>query len=211
MKIKGSGNKYYEVNVDELTCTCKDWTCRRHNFSKDNPRRLCKHLVQALELDKLVNSSDVTTLTDKSEACKLSDRFRESNEILRYNIASKSYDGMLPIVVKMIYNNLPSSSIDRILSREYHLVKEYDNGLKRVYDGPMKLLVVISNSNFPFQSLYYRLGYDKFIELSSTIMRKRNLKLTEMGILDEDNKLIDLNISTEEEIYHLLDMDGPIE
>ena len=59
MEIRGSGNKYYEVNISELTCTCRDWTCRRHNFPKGDNKRLCKHLVEAIELDSLINSNSI--------------------------------------------------------------------------------------------------------------------------------------------------------
>lgn len=211
MKIKGSGNKYYDVNIEELTCTCRDWTCRRHNFSKDNPRRLCKHLTEAIELNKLVTSSDDTMLSDNSETYSLSKKLKESDYIIRYNIAKRCYDSLLPIVVRLTYNTMPYDIIDEVLGDDYHLVTTYNNGLRRVYDGPIKLLVVISNYNYPFQSLYYRLGREKFIELSSTIIRRRGLKLTENGLLDGNNEIIDLNISTEEEIYYLIDMDEPIE
>lgn len=212
MKIKGSGNKYYDVNIEELTCTCKDWTCRRHNFSKDNPRRLCKHLLQALELNELVTESNNTILTDKSAVHKLAESLYNSSSVLRYNIAKNCYNNLLPVIVKFIHPDVPNDEMDNILV-DYKVDKLYSpDGSKRIYKGPQNLLVIIiKDDSFPFQSLYYRLGREKFIELSSTIMRKLGLKLTENGLLDKDNKLIDLNIHTEEEIYHLIDMSEPIE
>lgn len=212
MKIKGSGNKYYDVNIEELTCTCKDWTCRRHNFSKDNPRRLCKHLLQALELNELVTESNNTILTDKSAVHKLAESLYNSSSVLRYNIAKNCYNNLLPVIVKFIHPDIPSDEMDNILV-DYKVDKLYSpDGSRRIYKGSQDLLVIIiKDDSFPFQSLYYRLGREKFIELSSTIMRKLGLKLTENGLLDKDNKLIDLNIHTEEEIYHLIDMSEPIE
>lgn len=212
MKIKGSGNKYYDVDIEELTCTCKDWTCRRHNFSKDNPRRLCKHLLQALELNELVTESNNTILTDKSAVHKLAESLYNNSSVLRYSIAKNCYNNLLPVIVKFIHPDIPNNEMDNILV-DYKVDKLYEpDGSRRIYKGSQDLLVIIiKDDSFPFQSLYYRLGREKFIELSSTIMRKLGLKLTENGLLDKDNKLIDLNIHTEEEIYHLIDMSEPIE
>lgn len=42
----------YIVNLGEITCTCPDWTKQRHNFPKNDPRRLCKHLVKAAISDE---------------------------------------------------------------------------------------------------------------------------------------------------------------
>ena len=45
----------YIVNLDELSCTCKDWTVERFNYSKDDPRRLCKHIIQKIDICTLSN------------------------------------------------------------------------------------------------------------------------------------------------------------
>jgi len=41
----------YSVNLNELTCTCNDWSLERFIFNKDDPRRLCKHLIASFKDD----------------------------------------------------------------------------------------------------------------------------------------------------------------
>lgn len=36
----------YEIDIENLTCTCPDWLKRRSHTSQDSPSRLCKHLVE---------------------------------------------------------------------------------------------------------------------------------------------------------------------
>jgi len=38
----------YRVDLESLTCTCRDWIDRRQIFQKSDPRRLCKHLLQGI-------------------------------------------------------------------------------------------------------------------------------------------------------------------
>lgn len=37
----------YELNPQEVTCTCPDWRTRRSMYAATDPRRLCKHLAHA--------------------------------------------------------------------------------------------------------------------------------------------------------------------
>jgi hypothetical protein len=39
----------YKVNLKKLTCNCPDFTKKRKKFDKDDPRRLCKHLVRSIQ------------------------------------------------------------------------------------------------------------------------------------------------------------------
>ena len=41
-------NKEYNINLNELTCECAHFKADRLNYSQNDPRRLCKHLVKAL-------------------------------------------------------------------------------------------------------------------------------------------------------------------
>lgn len=43
-----STNEKYIIHVGEITCTCPDFAKRRHLFTRDDPRRLCKHLIKTL-------------------------------------------------------------------------------------------------------------------------------------------------------------------
>lgn len=43
----------YNINLSELSCTCKDWTLERFIYAKNDPRRLCKHLIKRIDLKTL--------------------------------------------------------------------------------------------------------------------------------------------------------------
>lgn len=42
-------NRRYLVTPELQTCSCKDWTERRASFSKNDPRRFCKHMTICYE------------------------------------------------------------------------------------------------------------------------------------------------------------------
>lgn len=42
-------NKDYKTNINTLNCNCKNWLMTRNNFPKNDPRRLCKHLIEKLD------------------------------------------------------------------------------------------------------------------------------------------------------------------
>lgn len=43
----------YDTDTEKLTCICKDWEEVRSGYSMDNPRRLCKHIINKLDTDNL--------------------------------------------------------------------------------------------------------------------------------------------------------------
>ena len=45
----------YDTDTKKLTCTCKDWTESRKEFSLNDPRRLCKHIINQLDINNLPN------------------------------------------------------------------------------------------------------------------------------------------------------------
>jgi hypothetical protein len=46
----------YDTNITKLTCSCKDWEEVRRDYPIDNPRRLCKHIINKLDVNNLSNS-----------------------------------------------------------------------------------------------------------------------------------------------------------
>lgn len=49
VKIRShSSSKSYTIDMDELSCQCRDWTERRHVYPVNDPRRLCKHIIGAI-------------------------------------------------------------------------------------------------------------------------------------------------------------------
>lgn len=39
----------YDIDIDNLTCTCADWKKSRMKFHKTDPRRLCKHIIRKFD------------------------------------------------------------------------------------------------------------------------------------------------------------------
>jgi len=54
--IEKINNSEYETDVNNLTCTCKNWTLLRSQFPIDDPRRLCKHLIKKIDINKMDNN-----------------------------------------------------------------------------------------------------------------------------------------------------------
>lgn len=54
IEIKGSKDKYYEVDLNLMTCSCRDFTYRKCHHEIGSLERLCKHLKEAIIIvDKL--------------------------------------------------------------------------------------------------------------------------------------------------------------
>lgn len=51
--IEKVNNSDYETDINNLTCTCKNWTLLRSQFPIDDPRRLCKHLIKKIDINKM--------------------------------------------------------------------------------------------------------------------------------------------------------------
>lgn len=218
MEIKGSGNKYYEVDLNELTCTCRDWTCRKHNFPKGDKRRLCKHLVEAMELNVLIPQPYPTKFSgelipiDRELVKKLMIQFHNDDAIIAFSVCGEYYEGKtyqsdyLPIVIQYTYDEIPVNHIDKIFTLlGYEVNNNMTHGIHRYYDGRNPLHIIISKSNeFLFRTVYHELGRDKFLKLSSAALRKLGMKLTELGFIDKNRSLVDMDVSTEEELCDLL-------
>jgi len=43
----------YDTDIKKLTCSCKDWEEVRCAYSTDDPRRLCKHIINKLDIGNL--------------------------------------------------------------------------------------------------------------------------------------------------------------
>lgn len=46
----------YDTDIQNLTCTCKDWQETRKDYSISDPRRLCKHIINKLDIINLPSS-----------------------------------------------------------------------------------------------------------------------------------------------------------
>ena len=46
----------YDTDIQNLTCTCKDWQETRKDYTTNDPRRLCKHIINKLDINNLPSS-----------------------------------------------------------------------------------------------------------------------------------------------------------
>lgn len=46
----------YDTDIKKLTCSCPDWIKKRNNYPLDNPKRLCKHIINKLDVANLPES-----------------------------------------------------------------------------------------------------------------------------------------------------------
>lgn len=51
--IEKINNRDYETDINNLTCSCKNWKLLRSQFPIDDPRRLCKHLIKKIDIDNM--------------------------------------------------------------------------------------------------------------------------------------------------------------
>lgn len=58
----------YDTNIKTQSCSCLDWLERRSHYSMDDPRRLCKHLINDLDINNL--DSELRYFKEKIEYCK---------------------------------------------------------------------------------------------------------------------------------------------
>lgn len=218
VEIKGSKGKFYEVDLSDLSCNCKDWTCRRHNFVKGDRRRLCKHLIEALELTQSLPSDNIEFQSKKEfdiEFIKrLSSKLRESDLIVRHQICgeyargSKYQTTYVPIVISLTNPNISRSLLDKLMEDiGLYSINGYDGGMKRYYKGKMPCVLILANQDFLFRTLINNLERRKFIRLSSICKDKLGMKLTEVGFM-KDNEIVYLDISTEDELCEILGIDN---
>ncbi len=43
----------YDTDIKNLTCSCEDWKQERVNYPINDPRRLCKHIINKFDIDNL--------------------------------------------------------------------------------------------------------------------------------------------------------------
>lgn len=48
IEVQGSGRELYQINLQQLSCTCPDFKKRRAYFPEGDIRRVCKHQAQAI-------------------------------------------------------------------------------------------------------------------------------------------------------------------
>lgn len=212
LKIKGSGNKYYTVDLENETCTCKDFTCRKHHYSIGDPRRQCKHIKEAIELSENIETNYYYNSKPRESLNKLVDYINEvlssNNDIIRYNICGDwrrglDYISELNVSLRVLNSEslvLPfeSSIINLVENRGSFMKYELTNGLNMN-------IHVVDNSSYPFKVLFLT-GSNEFLVMMKSVALKKNLLLTDEGFMN-NSEVVEFDIGNESEIFEYLGMD----
>ena len=212
LKIKGSGNKYYTVDLENETCTCKDFTCRKHHYSIGDPRRQCKHIREAIELSENIETNYYYNSKPRESLNKLVDYINEvlssNNDIIRYNICGDwrrglDYISELNVSLRVLNSEslvLPfeSSIINLVENRGSFMRYELTNGLNMN-------IHVVDNSSYPFKVLFLT-GSNEFLVMMKSVALKKNLLLTDEGFMN-NSEVVEFDIGNESEIFEYLGMD----
>lgn len=211
-KIKGSKD-YYSVDLDKLTCTCKDFTCRRHNYSINDPNRLCKHIKEALELNKFKPTSDSISSTNRKIFTReevnlflnnyIIPILKNDNNILKFDIVGDYRRELqeinkLVIVIRVIYKELNTSL-------EYLFNKLFSDNYKEIYisnNGLNIEVVKVDDNSYPFK-VFDLTGSWEFLVMIKSVSRKLGLELNECGFT-KNKILLDTDIGNEREIFEYL-------
>lgn len=206
IQIKGSRG-YYSVDINNLTCTCKDFTCRRHHYPLEDPKRLCKHIKEAIELSKdNIISNSSTSLFDRCISNRylpfIISELNENVNILKFKIAGEYRRELndiseLVIVCRVLYTtNIPSI-------KSFNLISCDDKEETYVTDCGLCIRIIKVNDNsYPFRVLSLT-GSPNFIITMKSVALKFGLELNECGF-KKDNNIIDTDIGNEEDIFEYL-------
>ena len=102
-RVKGVS---YEVSVQKMSCTCRDWKFRRAKYNQNDIRRICKHLLVVLSssgyLD-LVEEHVLLALKQQIDFFKL--RHSHFNRVQYYVFASTHGDVLIgpDLVSKIVF------------------------------------------------------------------------------------------------------------
>lgn len=187
MRIKGSKDKFYEVDVESQTCTCKDWSCRRHNFPIGNEKRLCKHLKEAISLMSTYSLPKTQFIIPG----ELINRLRSTPPVLSFNALGDI------LLVRLLEGTVLSQLLMYLGCNQV--------GSDQYVYGFMTFRVIECDSyNYLFRRLFYSLSKDEYIELSSVISHRWGYTLTPDGLIGQDGNFVDLDLHSEEELYDIL-------
>ena len=99
----------YNTDIKNLTCSCKDWLKSRKNYSYDDPRRLCKHLISKIDINNLPNSIKI---------------FRE--DILYFKEQERGFNRNFTSILK-----IPDSNCIVLYKENYDWMSVFDTNGKR--------------------------------------------------------------------------------
>jgi len=226
--IKGS--KDYEVNTEEVTCTCPHFRYRCSHFPKYSMDRLCKHLVQAYEENPQLKPIELK----KSEPNENGDgKIRYPRDIFRQYIdmINEAINANKHIIKKYLicgsYRRLKSeiSDLDYLIVLEDGVnspslffnyitsiggIKLWEGDKKGSYkfDGFVQVdFRVISEESFPFASSYFTGSKEENIRLRRIAASMKH-SLSEYGLRsDEDGQIHTYGIKTEADLYNWLNQE----
>jgi len=139
VKVMSESGHEYEVDTEELTCTCPHWRYRCHNYSTTHPNRICKHL------DKV--------FIDNPELAPMAYRINDPS-----SVAVESSDGKVryPRIIFEPYVTLINNSISAFsnLIKKHYVCGSYRRMKDMISDLDV-LLVTTEDMVFPDEFFDY--------------------------------------------------------
>lgn len=168
------------------------------------------------DLNKKIPRDEVTVYTNKLKAL-----LKEYNVSI-YNagsyLAKKEFCGDIDLIIS--YNS--DYGLVNLKKKIYEIMEKVSLIKETLSSGSEKSIIIVKLDNFKyyrkmdiafvnkkylyFYLLYFGSGRD-FSKKIRTIASKRGYKLNEKGLFDKNNKLINFNPKSEEEIFKYLDID----
>lgn len=225
IEVKGSGNRYYKVDLDNVTCTCSDFLHRRSKFDKTDDRRLCKHIREAIEISSRITTSNQQSnalskvYLDREYVSKIIDillnvLYASGNILLcqvcgEYRRKEPMISDKIPIILVLAKDELCSEMFSILKSSGYWTVlNESHNSLDIMNDKGLNILIkIVSGEDFSYSVMYNTGSTNFMVKLESTLKRKYKQYLNENGIFDENGKKCDYELSSEEEIFNYVGLD----
>lgn len=222
--IKGSKkDEFYEVDLDLVTCTCRDFVYRRSHYDIGYEERLCKHLKDAMSLSQefieLPRESELhnyTTVADNSLYLTreiLHDKLSSSQNVALFDICTPIVvDGIpvLPVVVMGIYEDPDESliticndSVPTMIGKDLMIDKMGSHHLVVGVNFDLKIDFILATDNFDYMTLYKSCSREFYIKLVS-IANKKSIRLTAIGFEDIKSKERFGQSWTESEIFDYL-------
>jgi len=230
-----SGNSEYEVDTENITCTCPNFKYRCTHFAKDREERLCKHLVKVynenpqlkpkilVDIEKGINNQGVDPDGKVRYPREIFDLYvtdikavlNSIHTIKRYEICG-SYRRLAPsisdldiliVVDKLEDWNSILDYLENIMG--YQLIPNIGRGDKKA-SYMINGFIHVDFKNIPEESWPFALLHFTGSKNTNIEMRRRanqlGYKLNEYGLIRESNDEPITGLTTEQDIFEFLQL-----
>lgn len=231
IEVKGSSEKPYIVDTEELTCTCPNWRFKCRHFTPDSDGRLCKHLVQVFDEHPelkpyILKKKDQIERQSQLEsggivrypraifdiyANFINTLFETNSMMITDHKICGEYTRMLDMVDKLdvVFSMKESNSSDAIfnlleLNGTVIKVRRTENEATYLEDGMIEVnYVSVPVNQFAFECLFRNGPTSEILRLKEKT-RAKGYELTNKGLKTPDGNYEVFDLRSEESIYNWL-------